>query len=114
AVDVITEDDIADGELKKYEVVYFAGEWIDTRAVAKLDEWVKAGGILYATAGVGHLNQFGEPEPAMMKLLGLKSAATTKDTVIIRTLLELPLLPAIGTIEFDGKKVEAVGMKQVL
>ena len=50
-VELVTEDDIADGVLKNYDVVYFAGEWIDTRAVKKLDDWVKAGGVLYATAG---------------------------------------------------------------
>ncbi len=115
AVDVITEDDIVDrDELKKYEVVYFAGEWIDSRAVAKFDAWVKAGGVLYATAGIGHLNQFGEVESAMLKLLGLKSAATKKDALVIRTLLELPLFPAIDSITLDGKKIEAIGMKQVL
>jgi hypothetical protein len=115
AVDVLTEDDIVDrDELKKYEVVYFAGEWIDNRAVAKLDAWVQSGGILYATGGIGHLNQFGEAEPAMMKLLGLRSATTKKDAIIIRTLLELPLFPAMDSITFDGKKIDAIGMKQTL
>ena len=32
----ITEDDIVDGYLKNYDVVYFAGEWIDHRVPAKL------------------------------------------------------------------------------
>src|SRR5262249_12823387 len=110
AVDLITEDDIADGVLKNYEVVYFAGEWIDNRAVQQLDAWVRAGGILYAAAGIGHRNQFDEPEPAMRKLLGLKDSKLGKNAVIIRTLLELPLLPAIDTITLDGKKIPAVGM----
>lgn len=114
-VDVITEDDIVErNELKQFDVVYFAGEWIDRRIVPKLDAWVQAGGVLYATAGLGHLNQFGEPEPAMLKLLGLKSAVTTKNAIVIRTLLELPLLPPIDTLTFDGQKVEAIGMRQQL
>src|SRR5262249_5031139 len=51
AVDAITEDDVAGGILKEYDVVYFAGEWIDTRAIPALDAWVKNGGVLYACAG---------------------------------------------------------------
>lgn len=115
AVDLITEDDIAElDSLKNYDVVYFAGEWIDRRAVAKLDAWVKAGGVLYASAGVGHLNEFNQPEPAMLGLLGLKAAPLTKNVAVIRTLLELPLLELIDTIEVGGKKLPAVGMRQVL
>ena len=34
AVDLITEDDIAESDaLRNYDVVYFAGEWVDRRAV---------------------------------------------------------------------------------
>lgn len=115
AVDLVTEDDIVELDiLKNYDVAYFAGEWIDTRAVPKLDAWVQAGGILYAAAGIGHKNQFDQPEPAMMKLLGLQSCTTTKNVTILRTLLELPLLEPIDTITLDGDKVPAMGMKQTL
>lgn len=115
AVDTITEDDIAErDELKNYDVVYFAGEWIDRRAIAKLDEWVKAGGVLYATAGCGHRNEFDAPEPAMLSLLGLKEIKTEKNVAIIRTLLELPLMPAIDTLTVDGQKINALGMKQTM
>lgn len=114
-VDLITEDDIVDrDELKQFDVVYFAGEWVDQRIVPKLDAWVQAGGVLYATAGIGHLNQFGQAEASMLKLLGLKSAATKKNAIIIRTLLELPLLPAIDTLTLDGQKIAAIGMRQQL
>ncbi len=115
AADVITEDDIVDlGILKNYDVVYFAGEWADHRTIPLFTTWVEAGGTLYATAGCGNLNEFNAPEPAMLKLLGLKGISTQKDVAVIRTLLELPLLPAIGTITLDGAKIPAVGMKQTL
>ena len=58
-VDLITEDDIIqDNALAKFDVVYFAGEWINDRAIAKLDAWVQAGGVLYASTGLGLRNQF--------------------------------------------------------
>lgn len=115
AVDLITEDDIVErDELKRYNVVYFAGEWIDTRILPKVDAWVQAGGVFYAAAGCGHLNQFGAAEPATLKLLGLKSIATKKNGVVLRTLLELPLFPTIDTLTLESGKVEAIGMRQAL
>jgi hypothetical protein len=114
AVDVITEDDIVEGALKNLDVVYFAGEWIDGRAVKKLDEWVRGGGVLYASAGLGRFNQYGEPDPAMLKLLGLRGAGLSKNLVVVRTLLELPLAPEPDAITLDGETVPATGMRQGL
>lgn len=114
-VDLITEDDIADLDaLKNYDVVYFAGEWIDRRAVTKLDAWVRAGGVLYAAAGIGHLNEFNQPDSGLPSLLGIKATKETRSLAVLRTMLELPLLEPIDTITLDGGKVQAVGMKQVL
>lgn len=114
AVDCITEEDILEGALKDLKVVYFAGEWIDNRVIPKLEEWVKAGGVLYCCAGCGHKNQYDEPEPAMLKLLGLKEIKTTKNAYHMRTLLELPLAEPIDTITVGDDKVAAVGLKQQL
>jgi hypothetical protein len=113
-VDLITEADILDGALKDYDVVHFAGEWIDERVVPRLDAWVKGGGILYACGGLGRFNRFGEPETALLGLLGLKDERTTKDAYHLRTLLELPLCPPIDTITMDGKPLPAIAMKQQL
>jgi len=114
AVDVITEDDIVDGYLKDYDVVYFAGEWIDSRAVPVLDQWVKAGGTLYATAGLGHLDEAGRNNGPMMKLLGLNGCTTRKNVYILRPYLEMPLVEPIDTITMDGARVPAIGMRQAL
>lgn len=114
AVDCITEEDILDGYLKNLKVVYFAGEWIDNRIIPKLEEWVKAGGVLYCCGGCGHLNQYNEPEPAMLKLLGLKEIKTTKNAYHMRTLLELPLCEPIASTKGNFILAPAVAMKQDL
>lgn len=114
AVDCVTEDDILDGALKDLKVLYFAGEWIDHRVVPKLEEWVKAGGVLSCSGGCGHMNQYGEPDPAMLKLLGLKDVKTAKNAYHLRTLLELPLCEPIDTVAFANGKAPAVAMKQQL
>lgn len=113
-VDLLTEDDVADGYLKGYDVAYFAGEWIDRRAVRRLDEWVSAGGTLYAAAGLGHRNEFDEPDSAFLGLLGLKAVETKKNAIAPRTLLELPLAEPIDSLTLDGEKVKCYGMKQSL
>jgi hypothetical protein len=115
-VDIITEDDIVDGYLKDYDVVYFAGEWIDSHAVTRLADWVQAGGILYATAGAGHLDENGNRSAAMLALLGLQDIATKKDVHILRTFLEMPLVQPIDRITLDGEQetIDAIAMRQVL
>jgi hypothetical protein len=114
AVDLITEGDILEGALKDYDVVHFAGEWVDERIVPVLDAWVKAGGVLYACGGLGRFNRFGEPESAMLELLGLKEVRTTKNAYHLRTLLELPLCPPIDTITIDRQALPVVALKQQL
>jgi hypothetical protein len=119
-VELITEDDINDGVngkdiLARYEVIYFAGEWVDNRAARKLDAWVQNGGVLYATAGLGRLNQLNQPETALLSLLGLKSVTIEKNAYHLRPLMELPLTTPIDTITLDDAgKIPAIAMKQVL
>jgi len=98
-VDLVTEDDIVEGNvLRNYNVIYFAGEWIDGRAVAKLDQWVQGGGVLYASTGLGHRNRFDEPEPGLLNLLGVRAGPPKKNLYHVRPLLELPLAEPIDVI----------------
>ena len=114
-VDLVTEDDIAiDGILAKYDVLHVAGEWIDHRVPAKFEAWVKNGGVLYASGGLGIFNEFNEADPAFLKVLGLTSAETAKNLAVIRPVMELPVAPPIGEIAFEGVKIPAVGLKQSL
>ena len=114
AVDLVTEKDIVAGRLKDYDVAYFAGEWIDRAAVKTLDAWVKAGGTIYATAGLGVRNELDEPDNGLLTLLGLKATTTTKNAVAPRTLLELPLQKSIDTLTMGDAKLEATGMRTAL
>jgi len=112
AVDLITEDDIADGYLDRYSVVYFSGEWIDHRAISCLTNWVHNGGIFYAASGAGRFNEFGESATNLLTLLGLSGSTLRKNVAIIRPLQELPFLPPIGTITLEGRPLDAVGLRQ--
>lgn len=113
-VDLITEDDVAEGRLSGYEVVHFAGEWVERRTVATLRKWVEGGGVLYAAGGLGHRNEFDEADSGLLNLLGVKLAGTTKTLIAPRTLLELPLAEATDEISLDGVKIAMYGMRQTL
>ena len=114
-VDLITEDDIIeDNILKQYKVVYFAGEWINNRAVPKFEQWVNGGGILYASTGLGHLNQYNEKEETFLKLLGVTAAAPTKNLYHHRPLLELPLAEPIDSTHGDDIDLQAIAFQQKL
>ena len=113
-VDLITDDDITDGYLKKYDVLYFSGEWMSHKSVPVVEQWVRNGGVLYAAGGLGHRNEFNEEDPAMNRLLGLQGVTVEKNLFHPRPYLELPLADPIDTITLDGAQIPAIGMKQVL
>jgi len=113
-VDLITDDDVADGYLKNYDVLYFSGEWMSHQVVPVIEKWVENGGIFYAAGGLGHRNEFNEEDPAMAKLLGLRGMTVEKNLFHPRPYLELPLADPIDTITLDGAQISAIGMKQVL
>jgi hypothetical protein len=102
-VDLITEDDIIEEDiLRKYAAVYFAGEWIHDGAIGRLEQWVRDGGVLYASTGLGIRNQFDESDSGMLRLLGLQAAPLTKSLYQARPLLELPLADPVDTIRLDS------------
>jgi hypothetical protein len=114
-VDLITEDDIYKRNvLPQYGVVFFAGEWVDTDVIPALTEWVRTGGTLFASAGLGHLNQYNQPESRMLALLGLAESPITKKLFYERTLLELPLVKPISTVKIGDATAPMVGWSQAL
>ena len=113
-VDLVTEDDVADGCLKDYDVAYFAGEWIDHRLPGVLEQWVRAGGVLYACAGLGHKNEFDEPYDGMATLLGLNGSSFAQNVHVIRPYLELPLVEPIGMIIMGQARIPGIAIRQEL
>jgi len=113
-VDLLTEDDLIAGQLRGYAVCYFAGEWIQRRAIPPLRDWVEAGGQLVVCGGLGLRNEFDEAEPGLLELLGLKNASTQKNLIAPRTLLELPLAKPIGHLAIGTESVALFGLRQDL
>jgi hypothetical protein len=96
--DLLIEEDVAKGNLKNYKVAYWAGDCIEPGTLKALEEWVKNGGQLLATAGAFHFDSYHRPLPDGLALLGLKSAKLDERTTFFRPLIELPQLKPIDFI----------------
>jgi hypothetical protein len=59
--DFLREEDVETGKLKDYKVLYLLGQCVTRRASEKIDEWVKAGGVVYLSGGAATRDQFYEP-----------------------------------------------------
>jgi hypothetical protein len=69
---MLSEEDIAAGRLKGYDVFYATDPCISHAAVAKIDQWVKTGGQLYGCCAAGSRNEFGEPVPGLADTFGIR------------------------------------------
>jgi hypothetical protein len=72
-VDLITDQDIADGRLESYKVLYVVGSEMLRAAAEPLKQWVAAGGTVYATAGGGLLDEYRKPLTELFEMYGLAS-----------------------------------------
>lgn len=68
-LDVVVEQDSLDGTLGRYKVLYLTDRHVSRRASRAIAEWVRGGGILFATAGAGMLDEYDRPNAALRELL---------------------------------------------
>ncbi len=110
-VDLITDDDVAAGDLSKYKVLYLTGQELLSESVPNLTQWVEDGGILVSSGGGGLLNQYREPMPAMYSLYGLESANLERPIRSIGPNNDLPKMKPLDTITFQaapGEKTKSI------
>jgi hypothetical protein len=97
-VDIVVEDDLIDGAIDRYRVLYLAADRIARAAAAKLVTWVRDGGLLISMAGGGFLDEFGEPLETLRPVYGLNGQQLEKETTFIRPRIELPRLRPLDTL----------------
>ena len=59
--DFLREEDVEAGRLANYRALYITDWCISRRASAAIDEWIKAGGVVYLSAGAATRDEFYEP-----------------------------------------------------
>jgi len=74
--DLIREEDVEAGKLAKYKVLYITGQCLTRKAAAKIDEWVRKGGVVYLSGGAATRDEFYTPfVPAFAKTVWPADAA---------------------------------------
>lgn len=72
----LREEDVEEGKLKNYKVLYITDRCITRNASEVIDKWVKSGGILYLAAGAATRDEFYEPyTPPFAKIVFGENAA---------------------------------------
>ncbi len=110
-VDLVTEADVRDGYLQRYRALYVGGENMERATAKAVADWVKGGGVLYASAGAARKDEYDEPLPALSAPLG-RGAQTSymRCRGPVRSKLELLFLKPLDTVTLEGGgSFEAVG-----
>lgn len=103
-VDVLTDEDIADGRLARYKILYLVGHELLSRAVPALEQWVRDGGTLVGEGGCGLVNEYREPLPAMASLFGLAGDRLERAARTVY-LQQLGAIAPLDTITFADNRL---------
>ena len=77
-VDMMTEEDVAAGRLKEYDVLYVVDPNISARATAAIEQWVRDGGYVFGACGAGSRDEFNEPGPGLARVFGIEPAVRSE------------------------------------
>ncbi len=115
-VDVLTENDVAEGRLKDYAALYVCGHNLDQRTVKPITDWVTGGGRLFLTAGAARRNEYDEPLTDLDNWLGRN--AEDPHAVFyggpMRAKLELLQVPVLDSVSFKLPGGDAAGSFDVI
>jgi hypothetical protein len=79
-VQVLTEDDCANGRLFHTDLLVITTPNVKSSAATAIDAWVKQGGTLLATAGAGLLDEYNQTSAVMETLLGVQQSGVWTGT----------------------------------
>jgi hypothetical protein len=109
-VDLITEADARSGYLKRYRALYAGGENMERATAKTIAEWVKDGGVLYASAGAARKDEYDEPLADLDAVLGRGNPTKyQRYKGALRSKLELLFLKPLETVKLaDGGAFDAL------
>ena len=105
AVDLITDEDIAEGKLAEYRVLYIVGSEMLSAAVEPLVRWVRDGGVVYATGGGALLDEYHRNLAGLLDVYGIAGHRLERTTRLVRPRSTLP-----GAKPLDRVVVAAAGL----
>jgi hypothetical protein len=100
--DLVLEEDVSAKGLKGHRVLVVVGDCLPPKLASALEEWVRGGGVVLATANAGRYNSYRAPDGSMQKLFGLRERRSEERASFFRPRQELPFLKPLGTLAGDG------------
>jgi hypothetical protein len=107
--DFLPEEDLENGTLAHYKVLYCDGPQIRRKTAQAIAAWVEQGGVLFASTGAGSRDEFDRPLDVLEKVCGAKSQGLEVKDNPSRPMYELralkPLAPLTPTEPVDAPAV---------
>jgi hypothetical protein len=104
-VDLITDEDVAEGKLAEYRVLYVVGAEMLAAAAEPLRQWVRNGGVLYAGGGGGLLDEYHRPLTDQYAVYGLKGHTLTRVIRHIRPRDTLPVTKPLDVVVAESPEL---------
>ena len=111
--DILVEEDVLNPKvLNGYKVLFLVGDCIPAGLTSALEQWVKAGGTVFATAGVGRYGMYKEANPALQQFVGVAARTIEEHDGMLRTSQELPFLKPTTQVVGQGWQFPALAYKE--
>jgi len=110
--DLIIEEDLNPQLLAGYKVLFVVGDHLPPAAVPAVEQWVRNGGVLVATAGAGKYDQYMAANPGWQKLFGLNGRQSEEKTTFFRVRQELPFLQPLAQVQIGGVNMPAIAISE--
>lgn len=110
--DLLVEEDLAPRILAGYGLLWLVGDSIPAATAGPLEAWVRGGGTLVATSGVGRFGAYREPNPDLQRLLGIESRTIDEKETFLRPRQELPFIKPTATVKGDGLAFPALSSRE--
>ncbi|MBN9522243.1 hypothetical protein J0H58_27615 [bacterium] len=87
-VDFVTEDDVIEGRVKDYRLIYVTQQYVHSRCIDALQKWCEAGGTVVALCGGGMWDEFQRENPAAARLYGATGPKIDADPALVSRYLK--------------------------
>jgi hypothetical protein len=115
-VDLITDQDVAEGRLKNYKVLYVVGREMLAAAVGPLKQWLHDGGTLYGTGGAGLEDEYRQPLKSLYEVFGIRGHELERCQRHISPRDDLPRTKPLDTLEMSPSDLtdKSLALKAIL
>ncbi|MCX7705496.1 MAG: hypothetical protein N2115_04475 [bacterium] len=113
-VDILYEKQVEDGALNSYKVCYLAGPNLTAKAAEKVVSWVKNGGILFATAGAGMLDEYNRPMTILENIIPVERKSTQDIDPYFYYSSALWYFPVRDLVYAESTLMQVISVKQSL